>query len=356
MVTIYGKDLATVTATAGPPPIPTKLPGTVTEVLFGGLAAPLFYVSPTQINAQVPFELPDSTTVDLVIRGENGVSDPLRVTLVAQDPGIFSLFRQGAPVGSSNPILPGDAITIFATGLGVVAPPVLSGQPGTANPTAVAAIWPTASVGGQPAKVEHAGLSPGMVGVYQVEVTIPATLSGPTTTAELGIGVLPGVVGPPGPVGPQGPTGTTGSPGPTGPQGLSGATGPAGPQGLQGATGATGPVGPQGPVGLTGPLGPTGPTGATGATGPQGVVWRGAWSSATFYAQNDGVQYNGTSYISLQASNANHQPDTSPTFWDVLAQKGAMGATGATGATGPAGPQGPQGATGATGPDRKSVV
>jgi hypothetical protein len=40
--------------------------------------------------------------------------------------------------------------------------------------------------------------------------------------------------------------------------------------------------------------------------------------SAT-YAQNDAVQFNGTSYISLQASNQNHEPDISPTDWSVLA-------------------------------------
>src|SRR5207244_3714516 len=69
---------------------------------------------------------------------------------------------------------------------------------------------------------------------------------------------------------------------------------------------------------------------------------------------NDAVAYNGTSYISIQAG-ANHQPDTSSSFWNLLADKGATGATGttgatgATGATGPQGPQGPQGPAGATG-------
>jgi len=67
---------------------------------------------------------------------------------------------------------------------------------------------------------------------------------------------------------------------------------------------------------------------------------------------NDGVQFNGTSYISTQAGSG-QEPDTSGAFWDVLAQIGATGATGATGPAGPtgaAGAAGPQGATGATGP------
>jgi collagen type I alpha len=125
-----------------------------------------------------------------------------------------------------------------------------------------------------------------------------------------------------------------------------------------------------------------------------------AWAATTTYAANAIVLYNSVTYTSLQAANLNHQPDTSPTWWSVLAidaismqqiyasqnaasvppgyllgtlgvpgppgptgPPGATGATGAVGATGPAGadstvagpagptgPTGPTGATGATGP------
>src|SRR2546422_683702 len=81
------------------------------------------------------------------------------------------------------------------------------------------------------------------------------------------------------------------------------------------------------------------------------MTWQGTWSSSTPYAVNDAVAYSGASYISIQAG-TNNQPDTSATFWTLLADKGATGATGVTGAagtTGPQGPQGPQGPTGATG-------
>lgn len=119
-------------------------------------------------------------------------------------------------------------------------------------------------------------------------------------------------------------------------------TGPPGATGAAGATGATGATGPQGPAGATGPQGPQGATGATGATGPQGTAggstnWRQAWSINTLYAANDAVSYLGSSYIST-APGTGHQPDTSPSYWSLLAQGGATGATGATG---------PQGTTGA---------
>jgi hypothetical protein len=127
---------------------------------------------------------------------------------------------------------------------------------------------------------------------------------------------------------------------------------------IQGPPGPPGPSGPAGPVGAAGPIGPTGPpgpTGATGPAGPQGLNWKGMWSNTTAYAVNDGVQFNGTSYISIQAGTG-HQPDTNPTFWNVLAQTGAPGPAGPSGpagpvgAAGPIGPTGPAGAAGATGP------
>ena len=78
------------------------------------------------------------------------------------------------------------------------------------------------------------------------------------------------------------------------------------------------------------------------------MVWRGAWSSATAYAKNDGVSYLGSSYIALASVGpTSTTPDTDPTHWGVLAQGGSPGAPGTPGAVGPAGPQGVQGPPGA---------
>jgi hypothetical protein len=189
---------------------------------------------------------------------------------------------------------------------------------------------------------------------------------------------LPGQKGDTGPAGAQGPKGDTGA---AGPQGSKGDAGPAGPQGPKGdvgsagAQGAIGPVGPQGPVGAMGPqgsqgpqglkgdtgaagvsgvAGPVGPQGAQGAIGPvgprgsQGLTWQGLWLNGAQYAAGDAVQFNGSAYVALQPS-TNQSPDTQPTFWSLLAQKGEAGATGATGAQGPQGATGAQGMAGASG-------
>ncbi|MEP4029734.1 hypothetical protein [Roseibium polysiphoniae] len=160
--------------------------------------------------------------------------------------------------------------------------------------------------------------------------------------------------------------GDTGSQGPQGPQGVEGLTGPMGPEGPQGIQGPQGIVGPTGPAGETGPEGPTGPTGPqgvqgpTGATGAQGLkgeaglVFRGPWSSGTYYYVNDVAFYNGSSFVAL-VEGSNKNPSTQTTYWSYLASKGETGAKGTTGAqgaagaTGPTGATGPKGATGATG-------
>jgi len=83
------------------------------------------------------------------------------------------------------------------------------------------------------------------------------------------------------------------------------------------------------------------------------MQWRGAWTTPAAYAKNDGVSYQGSSYIALNNTTNNVPPPQDPANWGVLAQAGAPGAAGATGppgATGATGPQGPQGATGPTGP------
>ena len=151
----------------------------------------------------------------------------------------------------------------------------------------------------------------------------------------------------------QGLQGATGATGASGPQGIPGALGPVGPpgergdqglQGIAGQAGAQGIPGTPGATGLSGPMGPQGPA------GPVGLSFQGAYQSSANYALADGVQYNGTGYVSLIAGNHGNTPDQSPAAWAVFAGAGTPGAAGATGAQGAVGQTGPQGAQGLTGP------
>ncbi len=168
---------------------------------------------------------------------------------------------------------------------------------------------------------------------HPAELDLALVAQGPTGAT--------GLTGPAGPAGPQGATGATGSIGPLGPAGVNGVAGPAGPMGPIGLTGASGPSGPQGIPG------PAGATGAAGAAGSPGLVYQGAYSSATNYAMGDVVLWAGSSYVSLTASNRGNTPALSPSQWGLLT---AQGPAGLTGASGPAGPTGATGALGPVGP------
>jgi len=95
-------------------------------------------------------------------------------------------------------------------------------------------------------------------------------------------------------------------------------------------------------AGPVGPEGPAGPEGDPGPTGPRGLNWIGNWDSGTSYEVDDGVAYQGGSYIAV-ADNINQAPGT-PGIWNALANKGDTGATGAKGDDGDPGPQGDPGA------------
>jgi hypothetical protein len=61
------------------------------------------------------------------------------------------------------------------------------------------------------------------------------------------------------------------------------------------------------------------------AGGTASITWAGAWAVGTGYALNNAVSYSGSSYISLQNSNTGNQPNTSPTYWALIAQQGSPG-------------------------------
>ncbi len=199
IVAIFGTDLASDTQVASGVPLPTML-GEI-SVTFNGIAAPLFFVSGTQINAQVPFELvagADLVTVQLTRGSETSEAQPIAIAAVS--PGIFTLNQEGTgagailhaadfqPVTESNPALPGEFLLIFCTGLGPVLPEVPSGNvaPGT-EPLAETLSTPMVNIGGIPAEVVYSGLAPGFVGLYQVNVEVPVGVSPPTTQPPEGV-------------------------------------------------------------------------------------------------------------------------------------------------------------------------
>jgi uncharacterized protein (TIGR03437 family) len=155
-------------------------------------------------------------------------SAPQTVPLGSFSPGLFSTNQKGTGQGAiqiantstyaaasgsisgsaSRAVKPGEFITIYCTGLGAVSNPPAPGTAASNNPLSHTLTTPKVTIGGEAATVSFAGLSPGYVGLYQVNAQIPADASGGNAVAvQLSIGgvesntVTIAVNGPAGPSG-----------------------------------------------------------------------------------------------------------------------------------------------------------
>lgn len=185
IVAIFGTDLAAGARVATTAPLPTILGDT--SVTFNGVAAPLFFVSANQINAQAPFDLPSSAgSVSIQVRRGGSLSAVRTASLAAVSPGLF-LVDQATSAGAilhadsfrlvsnSDPARPGEFLLIYCTGLGPVRVPVRSGERAPrVPPLAETTSSPIVSIAGLTATVSYAGLAPDFVGLYQVNAQVPA--------------------------------------------------------------------------------------------------------------------------------------------------------------------------------------
>ncbi len=189
LISIFGENLATATTSASMLPLPTALSGT--SVTVNGVLAPLIFVSPGQINAQVPFapEVPAASTANFVVQvtgRTNSAPEALRIDTVA--PGIFTqnvsgtgpgailLANSAIVIGAARPARPGDIVEIYCAGLGQTQAPALeSGKPGNGKPTLE---MPTLTIGGRAATVLFSGASPCCAGLYQINAIIPDLAAG----------------------------------------------------------------------------------------------------------------------------------------------------------------------------------
>ena len=182
LISIYGSRLVKV---------PTGLDGwsgrtlpfslNATSVTIGSKPAALLYVSPTQINAQVPVDGPLGAQTVVVNNGV-GPSTTFSVNVTPFAPAIFfspsvAILKNSdfSLVSTTNPVKAGDVILVYMTGLGQTQPAITTGGlvTGTANTSAV-----TAKIGDRDATVVYSIASPGFAGLNQVAITVPAAGSG----------------------------------------------------------------------------------------------------------------------------------------------------------------------------------
>jgi uncharacterized protein (TIGR03437 family) len=165
--TLYGARLAGGRIEQAGYPWPTTLGGV--QVLVGGTPLPLLYASDDQINFYVPAGTALGTAALTVMTPSASVS--VTVGVSEFQPGIFpgAILRAGtADSALTTPVRAGDFLEIYCTGLGPTR---------TVGGLSVTATTPTGFVGGVPLPPVYSGLAPGFVGLYQVDVRVPAGLA-----------------------------------------------------------------------------------------------------------------------------------------------------------------------------------
>jgi uncharacterized protein (TIGR03437 family) len=190
VISIYGQSLAPALQVGSTNPLPQSL-GEIT-VTIGGYILPLLFVSPTQINAQLPSELVDGNYTLLV--HQTGQPDVTGTLTVSRDaPGMFTqnnaqnlplvlaLHQDGTAVTFDAPAIHGEKISIFGTGFGPYTTTVVDGYFVPPSPTNGVADPVTLNVGAITKTPDFAGAAPGLVGMTLVQMTITDDLPTATT-------------------------------------------------------------------------------------------------------------------------------------------------------------------------------
>lgn len=197
-IEIYGVDLSPVTRewaasdfTDGA--APTALEGV--SVTVGGKAAYVYYVSPTQVNVQLPADVPTTGTTQVVVSRDGQTSSAMTLTMRPAVPGLLApasfkvgdrqyvaalhadntFVSNGSVQGVPNsPARPGETLTIYGTGFGAVTPSsfLYAGQ--IAQDAAPLAQPVRFTIGDIAADVAFAGIVKGSVGLYQFNIVVPA--------------------------------------------------------------------------------------------------------------------------------------------------------------------------------------
>jgi uncharacterized protein (TIGR03437 family) len=173
--------------------LPLVIDGTTVsfDVPSAGISVPgyLTFVGPGQINAQVPWELAGQSSVEIKVTVDDGTlfGNVVTVPLAQYTPAFF--VGDGtiaaldavtyAYILTTNPAHSGEILSLFANGLGPVTNQPASGAPAPGGPNlANTTTQPVVMIGGQQAQISFWGLAPGYPGLYQINATVPAGLTG----------------------------------------------------------------------------------------------------------------------------------------------------------------------------------
>jgi len=214
-IEIYGANLAATTrgwftSDFTGPNAPTSIDGV--KVTIGGRSAFVDYVSPGQVNALVPSDVPVGPA-QLVVSGPTGTSDPYIIAVQSVEPGLLAppSFQVGGiqyvaalssdfksfmlPAGAipgvqSRPAKPGESVILYGVGFGGVTPSLSAGtlvsqQNALSNPIEI-------RFGNVPVTLSFAGLAPGATGLYQFNLVVPNVPDNPAVPLTFSLtGTIP---------------------------------------------------------------------------------------------------------------------------------------------------------------------
>ena len=172
ILSVFGTQLGDFVQSFGTVPLPEYLAGF--EATVNGVIAPLYYVSPNQVNLQIPYETQPGTATLTV--GNPYANINYKFQVAASAPGIFTA-TDGTlvPFPSASR---GQTITLYVTGDGQVTPSLATGTaPAAGTPVSrlpKPRLAVTVNVGGVPAVPTFVGIPTGYVGVTQINFTVPA--------------------------------------------------------------------------------------------------------------------------------------------------------------------------------------
>jgi uncharacterized protein (TIGR03437 family) len=185
LLTLYGTNLADSLVVAPGIPFPNTL-GNV-QVMINGTAAPIYYVSPTQVSAIVPYGI-TSAIVQVQVVTDGNPSNTVTSYLNSTSAGVFSQSQNGLGYGAvehqdgslvtaANPAQIGETVSVYLTGLGAVSPGIADGAAGPTGTLSQTVSTIAADISGTTATVTFAGLAPQLAGLYQANLTIPSGLT-----------------------------------------------------------------------------------------------------------------------------------------------------------------------------------
>ena len=186
-ISIFGSGLGPtepVTAPAGN--LPTTLAGTT--VLVDNVAVPIAYASNLRVDVQLPYVWAPAGVTHFQVNREDYTTDPVEVDVAYTRPAVYTtqplgvgqlkaINANGRLNGPDNPAPKGSVISLYASGLGSISPEIPAGQVAPNSPLSMTVYPVGAAIAGVPCTVQYAGLAPGLVGIFQVNVLVNPIIS-----------------------------------------------------------------------------------------------------------------------------------------------------------------------------------